>query len=78
MLIAILKQEAQDFLTQIVVKTGNSGFSSRKTGRGIFAASHVGTSVGGVGRTLGWQGRRQAAAPVGSVWQKVTSASLEV
>ena len=47
-------------------------------------ARHVGTSVCGVGEP--WDGRddrddrddRQAAAPVGSGWQKVTSASLEV
>jgi len=68
---AVLKQEAQDFLTQVVVKTGNSGFSSRKTGRGIFAARHVGTSVGGVGEPWGGRddrddGRRQhRSAPSG-------------
>lgn len=76
-----LEQETPDFLTQIMVKTGISGFSSRKTGGGIFAARHVGTSVCGAGEP--WGGRddrddRQTAAPFGSGWQKVTSASLEV
>jgi hypothetical protein len=78
---ANLQKEAQDFLAQIVVKKGISGSSSRKTGSGIFVARQVGTSVCGVGEP--WDDRddrddRQAAAPVGSGWRKVTSASLEV
>lgn len=53
-------------------------------GSGIFVARHVGTSVCGVGEPWGCRDDRddrddrQAAAPVGSGWQKVTSASLEV
>ena len=84
MFMANLQQEAQVFLSQIVVKTGILGSSSRKMGSGIFVARHVGTSVCGMEES--WGGRddrddrddRQAAAPFGSGWQKVTSASLEV
>jgi hypothetical protein len=55
--VANLEHQAQDFLPQIVVKIRMSGFSSRNTGGGIFAAEHVGKSVWD-GRTLGRQGRK--------------------